>query len=200
MPATSGEDQRLATRDRIMDGVIAVVGDSGLAAVSLEDVAVRAGVSRTTIYRHFDGGRSQLVSETVTREVARFWERLAVTVSGISGLEDQLVMGIMSARRQILDDELLQRLLVREPDEILPAIAESEVLVTTVLVGYLSGLLGGERLRSGLSLTEAASYLARMLLSHIASPGRWDLADEASVRRLVRTQFLAATVDRGPPV
>lgn len=200
MPATPGEDQRLATRDRIMDGVIAVVGDSGLAAVSLEDVAARAGVSRTTIYRHFDGGRSQLVSETVTREVARFWERLAVTVSRSSGLEDQLVMGIMSARRQILDDELLQRLLVREPDEILPAIAESEELVTTVLVGYLRGLLAGERLRSGLPLTEAASYLARMLLSYIASPGRWDLADEASVRRLVRTQFLAATVDRGHPV
>ena len=36
-----------------------------------------------------------------------------------------------------------------------------------------------------------------MLLIHIGSPGRWDMTDEAQVRRLVRTQFLAGVVALG---
>jgi hypothetical protein len=38
---------------------------------------------------------------------------------------------------------------------------------------------------------EAADYVARMLLSWIGAPGRWDLTDREQVHTLVRTEFLA---------
>ena len=41
-----------------------------------------------------------------------------------------------------------------------------------------------------------AEYLTRMLLSHIGTAGRWDLADRDQVERLVRTQFLAGIIAR----
>ena len=81
-----GARRRLAepssTRDRIMDAVVACVDRGGLAGFALEDVAAEAGVSRATIYRHFEGGRDQLVREAVTREVARFWTELAAGGGG----------------------------------------------------------------------------------------------------------------------
>ena len=37
----------------------------------------------------------------------------------------------------------------------------------------------------------AADFLARMVLSYIASPGRWDLTDPEQVALLVRSELLA---------
>ena len=55
------------TRDRIMDAVVACIDRRGMSGFALEEVAAEAGVSRATIYRYFDGGRPQLVRESVTR-------------------------------------------------------------------------------------------------------------------------------------
>ncbi|HKY16906.1 MAG TPA: TetR/AcrR family transcriptional regulator [Microthrixaceae bacterium] len=187
----------VTTRDRIMDAVVACIDRRGMSGFALEEVAVEAGVSRATIYRYFDGGRPQLVRESVTREVSMFWTELAEAVRGIPDLEGRLVAGMMLAQEKLRTHDLLQRLLVSEPDEFLPALFESEPLVHLVLRDYLQELLEAEELRPGLEREEAADYLARMLLVHIGSPGRWDMTDEAQVRRLVRTQFLAGVVASG---
>lgn len=184
-----------SVRDRIMDGALEAVRESGLVGFALEDVASRAGVGRATIYRQFPGGRAELIRESVIREVGRFWLGLATAVSGQGTLEDQLVLGVMEARRRILEDELLQRLLSKEADELLPALAESESIVNTVIEGYIEALFDNERVRVGIDRGVAAEYVSRLVQSYMASPGRWDLTDEAAVRRLVRTQFLAGILD-----
>jgi AcrR family transcriptional regulator len=193
-----GARHRLAdassTRDRIMDAVVACVDRGGLAGFALEDVAAEAGVSRATIYRHFDGGRDQLVREAVTREVARFWTDLALAVEDIDDLESRLVVGMMLARERLQTHDLLQRLLAMEPDEFLPALFESDPLVHLVVRDYLRDLLTAQPLAAGVELDDAADYLSRMLLSHIGSPGRRDMSDEQQVRRLVRTQYLAGVL------
>jgi hypothetical protein len=43
----------------------------------------------------------------------------------------------------------------------------------------------------GPELDAAADFLARMVLSYIGSPGRWDLNDPEQVARLVRAELLA---------
>src|SRR3546814_2658918 len=49
------------------------VAERGLGALTVEAVAVRAGASRATLYRHFPGGRDELVARTIDREVERFF-------------------------------------------------------------------------------------------------------------------------------
>jgi len=186
-------------RDRVLDAVVDAVERSGLRQLAMEEVATLSGISRATLYRHFPGGREQLVSEAVTREVARFWGQLADAVRDLPTIEDRLVAGIIDARRRIDDNDLLQRLLASEPDDFLPRLFESDSLVHEVLRGYLRDLLERERLRPGVDLEEAADYVTRMLLSHVATAGRWDLADERDVRRLVRRQFLAGIVEGTDP-
>lgn len=182
------------SRDRVMDAVVVCVDRSGLGGFGLEDVASEAGVSRATIYRQFEGGRDQLIRETVMREVARFWAELALAVADIADLEGRLVAGLMLARQRLAEHDLLQKLLASEAEEFLPALFESEPIVHMVIREYMTVLLAAEQLRPGVDVELAADYLTRMLVMHIGTPGRWDLADEDQVRRLVSTQFLAGLV------
>jgi len=177
-----------------MDATLVCVERSGLKSVALEDVATQAGVSRATIYRHFPGGRTELINDTVTREVGNFWRGLADFVRPLESIEDRIVVALMEARRRISEYDLLQRLVASEPDDFLRALVSSDELVHALLVGYLRDLISRERLVEGCDLEESAEYLARMVLSHIGTAGRWDLADRAQVERLVRTQFLAGII------
>jgi AcrR family transcriptional regulator len=179
--------------------MIRCVDRDGLAAVSMEGVAQEAGVARATLYRHFPGGRDQLIMESVTREVGTFWRELADHVRSLPDLESRLVAGLVEARRRITSDERLQRLLASDADDLLPAFAESESLVHAVLVGYLRGLLERESLRPGCDIDESSDYLARMFLSYLAVNGAWDLSDPLRVQHLIRTQFLGGILDRSAP-
>jgi hypothetical protein len=46
----------------------------------------------------------------------------------------------------------------------------------------------------GVDLDEAADFLARMVLSYMSAPGRWDLDDPDQVAQLVRAELLAGVV------
>ena len=46
-------------------------------------------------------------------------------------------------------------------------------------------------MEQGPDVDVAADFLARMVLSYISSPGRWDLNDPDQVALLVRSELLA---------
>ncbi|HPB46688.1 MAG: TetR/AcrR family transcriptional regulator [Microthrixaceae bacterium] len=188
--------RRSTARERIMDAVVACAERGGLGSFALEDVASQADVSRATIYSHFPGGRQQLIDETVEREVADFWRSLADEVRSYDDVEDRVVAAMMSAHRRMIEHALLQRLVTLEPGEILPALFAADRRLHGLIVGYLRETLAREVLRDGVDLDDAAEYLARMVLSHIGTAGRWDLTDRTSVQRLVRTQFLGGILSR----
>lgn len=183
-----------STRERILDAARDCVEATTLEGFALEDVAAAAGVSRATIYRHFPSGRSQVVTEAVTREIADFWRRLADHVRDIDAIEGRLVEGLMEARRNVLEHTLLQRLLASEPDQLTAEMAESDVLVYRVIATYIRDLIEREKLVDGVDTDRASEYLTRMFMTYVGSPGMWDLTDRAEVTRLVSTHFLAGIV------
>jgi AcrR family transcriptional regulator len=173
---------------------IACVGRTGLAKLRVEDVAREAGVGRATVYRHFPGGRDQLVTETITWEVGRFFVRLAHAVEDAPDLRSRLEQGLTFAHRAMLEHEALQRVLRTDRETFLPKLMENAPLVVAVIRNYLEPFLARERLRDGIDANEAADYLARMVLSYIPSAGNWDLDDPGQVRELVDRQFLAGVL------
>lgn len=177
-------------RDRIIDALLVCVERVGLRGFALEDVAAEAGVGRATIYRHFSG-REELLREAVRRELTSFWMALAQDVAHLGDIESRLVAGLMAADRRLGELHLLRKLISSEPEELLPTLFATESVLNEQLRRYMLELLEREELHEGVDPEAAADYLARMLVMHIASHGRWDLADEEQVRRLVRTQFLA---------
>jgi AcrR family transcriptional regulator len=178
-----------------MDATIASAEAKGVRGLSLEDVAARAGVSRTTIYKYFPGGRSQLVEQTATWEIARFWGRLATAVADLPTLEDRLVAGLVIGRKVMTRSRILANLMDPDLAELIAAVQPSEPLIHGVIRDYMREALEVEAdaggLRDDVDLDAAADYLMRMTLSWLGSPAGVDLTDEEQTRAVVRTQFLA---------
>jgi AcrR family transcriptional regulator len=185
-------------RERVLEGVVACVGRFGLAKTTVEDVARESGVSRATIYRYFPGGRDQLEREAVAWEMGRFFLRLGEAVAAAPDLASMVEEGLVFARRAVQAHEVLQRVLITEPDRLLPLMTINNERVLRMISGYLVPWLEREReagrLAEGADIERSADWVARMILSLIASPGSRDLEDREQVRRLVKDQLLAGVL------
>jgi AcrR family transcriptional regulator len=176
------------SRARILEATYACIARSGLERTTVEDAAREAQVSRATIYRWFPGGRDELLNETIAWQTDQFFERLAAEVADAATLAEVVSRAIVSAHRWVDAHEVLQRLVTTEPGRLVPAItAEMRRLVPEIghfIEPYLE--------REGVADPGAAGeYVARVVVSHIGTPGRWDLDDPAQVAELVRTEVLA---------
>jgi len=188
------------TRTRILTAAVACVGRAGLDKTSLEDVAQEAGLSRATVYRYFEGGRDQLVADAVAWEVANYLARLGAATAPEPDLEAKLVRGLLFGHRAIDEHALLQRLLSTERDVLLPNLRSVMPMMERLVRTAIRAELETVAVRPEVDRDDAADYLTGLFLSYLGSPGRWDLDDEDSVRRLVRTQFLAGIVPRATDV
>jgi len=182
-------------RERVLAGAYDCVGRFGMGKTTVDDVAKASGVSRATIYRLFPGGRDQLLRETVGWEMNRFFARLADAVGGAPDFETLVEQALIYAHRAVHDHEVLQKVLVTEPDVLLPLMTIEQHRVLRYITAYLRPLLVREaaegRLQPGLDVDAAADFVARMALSIMASPGSVDLTDPAQVHALVRERLLA---------
>ena len=182
-------------RERVLAGAYDCVARFGMNKTTVDDVAKASGISRATIYRLFPGGRDQLLRETVGWEMNRFFARLAEAVDGAPDFATLVEQALTFAHQAVNDHDVLQKVLVTEPDVLLPLMTIEQHRVLRYITAYLRPLLVREaaagRLRDGLDVDAAADFVARMALSIMASPGPVDLTDPVQVRELVRDQLLA---------
>jgi AcrR family transcriptional regulator len=186
MPATA-----VATRDRILDALHTCVCRDGLARTTVEGVAHEGGIARATIYRHFPGGRDELLQALLTREAADFLAQLEADAAPATDFADWVARGLEAARRRLDEHHVLQQALVAEADLALRPLVTVMPVIRGLLVDELRERLAEQRLRPGVDADEAADVLARLLLSFLGSPGCWRLDDPAQVDHLVRRHLLA---------
>ena len=185
----------LATRERILVAALACIEADGLAGTSIEDIARGAGVGRATVYRQFPGGREQVLSETITWEVGRFFGGLEAAIAQAPDLAARLDLAFVAGDRALGEHALLHRLLRTEPEAVLTELAVATDLVLGLIVAYLTDELDREilagRVRVDLDVPVAADHLGRLFLSYLGTPGDWDLTDPDRRSELVRTRFLS---------
>lgn len=191
MSTPAGDPDGLDARTRILAAAVGVAGTTGLGRLTVEEAARGAGMARATVYRHFPGGREQLVSEAVTWEVARFFAILVSRLDGIDDLPTRLEEGIIRGRALLAEHEVFQKVVDTEPERLLPHLSQSAPLVQAAVRDHFRPLLEAAVLVPGTDPEEAADWLARNVLSFLMAAGGWDLDDPQEVRRLVRDNLLA---------
>jgi AcrR family transcriptional regulator len=181
----------MGPRERLLHATYACIARSGLERTTVEDAAREAGVSRATVYRWFPGGREQLLNETIARQTDEFFVRLAAEVADAETFREVVTRALLSAHRWVADHEVLQRLLDTEAGRLLPAIVAEMGKLVPAIGRFVEPYL----VQEGVAEPAAAGeYVARLVVSLIGSPGRWDLDDPEQVDLLVRTEVLAGLV------
>jgi AcrR family transcriptional regulator len=125
------------TRQRIIEATYACVARWGVAKTTVEDAAREAAVSRATVYRHFPGGRDELIHDVVVWELFAFFGRLYDEVQGAESLEAVMERGICFAHRSIQEHEVLQRVMQTEPETLLPTITVESNRIRAAIAGFL---------------------------------------------------------------
>jgi AcrR family transcriptional regulator len=189
---TNGVDPAL--RERLLEAAYECVARYGLGKTTVEDVVKQSGVSRATVYRAFPGGKDELLRAAVGWEMGRFFGRLAETVAGSADFASLVEQGLQFAHASVRDHAVLQKVLVAEPEKLLPLLTTEQErpleFITAFLLPYLEREQAAGRVLDGVDLQASAGFVARMILSLITSPGSWDLDDPAQVHTVVREQIL----------
>lgn len=103
---------------RVLDAAESWLRDTGLRRWSIDDVAARSDVGRTSIYRRF-GDRDNLVHAVLARELRLTLQRMRDAMDAEDSLEAKAVAAVSAALRS-LDDSVSDALLRSDPDTFLP--------------------------------------------------------------------------------
>ena len=173
-----------ATTEKILDAAMAQFLDFGLRRTTVEDVAMRAGVSRVTVHRRF-GRKSELIQGVMLRELSRFLKEFDETVSPLPALEDKLVEGFVVTMRAARSNPLITRLLATEPEVLLPELTVRGGPFLSAACGFLVSYTQVEATEyEAADVAAIGEIFVRLVASFLLTPSTvTDVGDDASARR-----------------
>jgi TetR/AcrR family transcriptional regulator len=177
------ETQSITEVDRtILDTARSVFETYGVRRANIEDVAARAGVSRSTIYRRFPT-KDDLFEKVVRREAEIFFTTLDRATAGCSP-QEAVIEAFALGVRLVHDSPLYSRIVESEP-ELFGLFSRSQVFP----IGQFADGIAHTLRRCGADIPEAdlanvADILLRVALGIIVFPtDRLDTSDAAAVRK-----------------
>ena len=111
-----------AVTERILDAALGQFEDFGLRRSTMDNIALRRGLSRITIYRRFPK-KENLIEAVVLRELRNFLGDLGSVGGACATPEDRMIERVAFALQYLRSaDSLLCLLLRTEPEAILPSL------------------------------------------------------------------------------
>jgi TetR/AcrR family transcriptional regulator len=167
-PAAFAESVRTAgaaeTVERILKAAETLFAERGFEAVSMNEIAEAAGVSKASIFHHFDS-KHALYLEVVRQACATTAERLERLAGGRGGLRERLArfceeqLAQMLARENVL--RLIKRELLRKESELGRMLAEQ---VFSRHFAELTGILRAAQARGELRRQADPVMIATVLI------------------------------------
>lgn len=183
-------------REHILDATEACFARFGLEKTTIDDIADEAGISRSMIYRHFNG-RDELLTGVLARLTDRFTADLAARVDDHATLGEFIVAAITDVVVTARADPTIATMFAG-PDRSAAssAVAGSDDIKTRArtFAHQILERAGSERmheLRDGLSVDAAADHLVLIGLALIQGYGP---TDAAHIRRYLDDFVLPALV------
>ncbi|MBO2458413.1 TetR/AcrR family transcriptional regulator [Actinomadura violacea] len=182
-PAASGPQV-----DRILDAALGLYGTFGLRRTTVDDVARASGLGRATIYRRFPT-KNDLVTGVLLREARRFFAELDAAVAACPTVEERIVEGFVATLRISREQRLVNRLLVLEPDLLLPHATGRAGPLLAAARGYLARRLRAAQLQGDAGAFDpevVAEILIRLTHSLLLTPEGHIPLDDDGARAFAR--------------
>ena len=188
MPATPGTDPATTA---ILDAAVVEFEQHGFRRVALDDVARRARVSRTTIYRRF-AGRDELVAAVIDRENVALFADIAAELKGSDAQSNYYVEAFTSAIMQFRRHRVLNRMITDEPALALELSRQHYGAIVDRMAAALRVIFpAGFAERVGPAvITELADTIARYAAMALLLPMREPLETAEDIRRFATVHFL----------
>jgi AcrR family transcriptional regulator len=179
------------TLEAILDAAVVEFERHGFRRVALDDVARRARVSRTTIYRRFSN-KDELVAAVIERENVRLFADIAIELKNAAPQSNYYVeaftLSIMKFRRH----RVLDRMITDEPGLVIELAATHhraaiERMTQALRVIFPTGL--GERIGEQ-AVTELADTILRYAAMVLLLPSAQPLETADDIRAFATQHFL----------
>lgn len=179
------------TQERILDAALVEFSSHGLHRVALEDVARRAEVSRTTIYRRF-ANRDELVAAVIERENVVLFADIAAELKNAGPQANVYVEAFTLSILRFRRHRVLNQLLVEDPALLLAQLnlhypraidRMAEALHLIFPSGFADRV--GEQ-----AVAELADCILRYAAMALLLPGPTPLASEQDIRVFATAHFL----------
>jgi AcrR family transcriptional regulator len=188
-----------AARERLMEAAEACFDKYGVAKTTMDDIAKMAGVSRPTVYRHFDD-RDSLVLAVVMRRSRLLIDRAQKFMQKQARFEDQLVEGLLFLVDKGRKDPFVSLLVSPESmnlaNQILGAGSAAVDLSYELWEPILTEARERGELRADLDFRAIATWLTYLILLLV---GRVDIEPDVSAQREMLRTFVAPAF-APPPV
>ncbi|MFI6484960.1 TetR/AcrR family transcriptional regulator [Nonomuraea sp. NPDC050663] len=181
--------------ERLIQAALECFATYGFRKTSLSDVAVRAGVSRATIYRTF-GSKERMGELVLLHESARFVGQLEHIFASDLPPEEQIAACVEYSLEYLANHDVFQRMLAEEPEELFAMLVErpGHPSFITSLSDGLAPLLAAGRHAHLLRVSprQAVEFCTRVVLSFIAHPTT-SLGDSREISRFIWAAVSATT-------
>lgn len=181
---------------KILDAAIAEFTDFGLRRVSVDDIAARAGVHRTTVYRYFKT-KQEILQAAAARWIQDLFAKISAEVDHLPNLEDRLVEGFATSLGRIRDAPLVKRILETDTDAGLRAVtvdgAPAMAMIRAIFAHWFGELDGPD---GPFDAEGIAEVTARLGLSLVLTPDSHFALDTQEDRREFARHYLLPLVPR----
>lgn len=180
-PSDTSDD----TSDRILDAAAELFATIGVRRCSIDDIAERSGLGRTTVYRRFEG-RRQIVEAVLAREIHRFFGSILRSTAHLDRFEDVVIESFLTGLRA--SEASLLTALVRSEPELLQLLTIDAGPVVGAARGFLVSAYRATRTDAapGADLDQVAMFaevLVRLAISLVLTPQTViPLDDDATTR------------------
>jgi AcrR family transcriptional regulator len=188
MPADSAADPATTA---ILDAAVVAFEQHGFRRVALDDVARRARVSRTTIYRRF-AGRDELVGAVIDRENGVLFASIADELKSRRPQSNYYVEAFTLSILRFRQHRVLTRMLADEPGLMLDLAhqhwdAAVERMAAALRIIFPDGF--AERIGDQ-AIDELAETILRYAAIVLVLPGRKPLINAEDIRAFATEHFL----------
>lgn len=152
-----------AVDERILDAALAQFALVGIRRTSADDIARRAEVNRTTLYRRM-GSREQIVRSAMAYEVRRVLVEIEAEVAGITDPMQRVTQAFVVTVMALRKHPLLHQLLAADREETLVRLTVDAGDLLEIATAFVTSQLHAVRAELGLPDDPAIAGLAAILV------------------------------------